>query len=198
MTSRSRRCEGAFTLIELMVVIAIIVILMGLLFPAFRGVQDQAKKTQAKNDLTQIVTAVNAYYTEYGKYPTAATSDIIFGAGGSANNLLFNPLRGLDVTLNPRQIVFLNAPDAKNQTTPVSGIQTSTGVYFDPWGSVYSTKIDADYTSQIETNPYATNAGSSPLRQGVIAWALGKDKAGGSGSSDKNAGTADDDIISWQ
>ena len=43
---------------------------MGLLFPAFRGVQDQAKKTQAKNDLTQIVTAVNAYYTEYGKYPT--------------------------------------------------------------------------------------------------------------------------------
>ena len=42
---------------------------MGLLFPAFRGVQDQAKKTQSKNDLTQIVTAVNAFYTEYGKYP---------------------------------------------------------------------------------------------------------------------------------
>lgn len=58
-----------FTLIELLVVITIIVILMGLLFPAFRGVQDQAKRTQAKNDLSQIVTAVNAYYTEYGKYP---------------------------------------------------------------------------------------------------------------------------------
>ena len=52
----------AFTLIELLVVITIIVILMGLLFPAFRGVQDQAKRTQAKNDLTQIVTAVNAFY----------------------------------------------------------------------------------------------------------------------------------------
>ena len=56
--------KNAFTLIELLVVITIIVILMGLLFPAFRGVQDQAKKTQAKNDLMQIVTAVNAYYTE--------------------------------------------------------------------------------------------------------------------------------------
>ena len=53
----------AFTLIELLVVITIIVILMGLLFPAFRGVQDQAKKTQSKNDLAQIVTSVNAFYT---------------------------------------------------------------------------------------------------------------------------------------
>src|SRR5713226_5861854 len=61
----------AFTLIELLVVITIVAILIGLLFPAFRGVQDQAKKTQAKNDLMQIVTAVNAFYTEYGKYPLA-------------------------------------------------------------------------------------------------------------------------------
>src|SRR4030095_8619261 len=61
--------QEAFTLIELLVVIAIIAMLIGLLFPAFRAVQDQAKRTQAKNDLTQIVTAVNAYYTEYGKYP---------------------------------------------------------------------------------------------------------------------------------
>ena len=50
-------------------VITVIAILMALLFPAFKGVQDQAKRTQAKNDLTQIVTAVNAFYTEYGKYP---------------------------------------------------------------------------------------------------------------------------------
>jgi len=54
---QSRR---AFTLIELLVVIIIIAILVGFLFPAFRGVQDQAKRTQAKNDLSQIVTAVNA------------------------------------------------------------------------------------------------------------------------------------------
>ena len=61
LTMHDRRSH-AFTLIELLVVITIIVVLMGLLFPAFRGVQDQAKRTQAKNDLTQIVTAVNAYY----------------------------------------------------------------------------------------------------------------------------------------
>jgi type II secretory pathway pseudopilin PulG len=44
-----------------LVVISIIIILMGLLFPAFKGAQDQAKRAQAKNDLSQIVTAVNAY-----------------------------------------------------------------------------------------------------------------------------------------
>ena len=68
------RIRAAFTLIELLVVITIIAVLMGLAFPAFQGVQNQAKRTQARNDLMQIVTAVNAYYTEYGRYPlTPAT-----------------------------------------------------------------------------------------------------------------------------
>ena len=64
---------GAFTLIELLVVITVMAVLMALLFPAFRGVQDQAKRTQAKNDLTQIVTSANAFYTEYGRYPVLST-----------------------------------------------------------------------------------------------------------------------------
>src|SRR6266478_3749934 len=76
--------SSAFTLIELLVVIAIIAILIGLLFPAFRAVQDQAKRTQAKNDLTQIVNAVNAYYTDYGRYPLPSTAtagaDCVFTA----------------------------------------------------------------------------------------------------------------------
>src|SRR5438132_12024294 len=78
---------GAFTLIELLVVMAIIAILIGLLFPAFRAVQDQAKRTQAKNDLTQIVNAVNAYYTDYGRYPlpTGTTGDFIYGPAGNSN-----------------------------------------------------------------------------------------------------------------
>src|SRR6266567_404798 len=88
----------SFTLIELLVVIAIIAILIGLLFPAFQAVQNQAKRTQAKNDLTQIVTAVNAYYTEYGKYPlpSTATSDYVYGPGGTAtNDDLFYALRAV-------------------------------------------------------------------------------------------------------
>src|SRR5437016_1401449 len=97
------RQASAFTLIELLVVMTIIIILAGLLFPAFRGVQDQAKRTQAKNDLTQIVTAVNAFYTEYGKYPlpSGTTSDTTYGsANGTSNATVLNELRATSTSLN--------------------------------------------------------------------------------------------------
>src|SRR6476660_6010866 len=100
----------AFTLIELLVVISIIAILIGLLFPAFKGVQDQAKKVQTKNDLTQIVTGVNAFYTEYGKYPLPANQNGESYTYSTDNNLLFNALRGKDDTQNPRSVAFMNIP----------------------------------------------------------------------------------------
>jgi type II secretory pathway pseudopilin PulG len=193
---------AAFTLIELLIVISIIIILMGLLFPVFRGAQDQAKRVQAKNDLAQIVTAVNAFYAEYGKYPLPddATDDFTFGTGGdrTTNETLLNPLRGLDPTLNPRQIVFISPPDVKDPANPRSGIGTgsATGQYFDPWGTNYVVRIDGDYEGRVG-NPYSSNAGATPdLQIGVIAWSLGKNKAGG--SDDKKTGANGDDVISWQ
>jgi prepilin-type N-terminal cleavage/methylation domain-containing protein len=187
----TRNGPKAFTLIELLVVITIIAILMALLFPAFRSVQDQAKRTQAKNDLTQIVTATNAFYTEYGKYPLATDDTPI-----TNNAALLTELRGLPAaTENPKQIVFLSPPDAKDPIHPRSGIGGD-GQYYDPWGNPYIIAIDGNYDNLITPKPYSANAGSSPLRSGVIAWSLGKDGKGGSG--DKNAGAADDDVISWQ
>ena len=207
-----RNPPAAFTLIELLVVIAIIAILVGLLFPAFKAVQNQARSTQAKNDLTQIVNAVNAFYTDYGKYPISGTSDITYGPGGSPtdNEILFRELRGCTATmtgdcvaaasLNTRQIAFISPPDVKDPTNPRSGIGTAAanrGQYFGPWGNNYVIRIDGDYNNQV-ANPYAANAGADPLTLGVIALSLGADQSGGVGSSDKNAGTASDDVISWQ
>jgi len=202
----------AFTLIELLVVIAIIAILVGLLFPAFKAVQNQARSTQAKNDLTQIVNAVNAFYTDYGKYPISGTVDTTFGPGGSPtdNENLLRELRACPnpptgscasaATLNTRQIVYISPPDVKDSANPRSGIGTAVankGQYFGPWGSNYVIRIDGDYNNQI-ANPYAMNAGANPLALGVIALSLGADQLGGVGSADKNAGTAADDVISWQ
>jgi len=201
MKSLAPTDENGFTLIELLIVIAIIVILMGLLFPAFKGVQDQAKRTQAKNDLTQIVTAVNAFYTEYGKYPTAATTDATatYGPGGSTteNGGLFTELRATTSALNTRQIVFISPPDAKDQNSPRSGIKSSTGGYYDPWGTEYAVALDANYDNQV-TNPYGNNngAGADPIRQGAIAWSYGKDAKLGNNGDGKFTGS--DDVISWQ
>src|SRR5437588_8977437 len=99
--------QKAFTLIELLVVIAIISVLLGLAFPVFQGVLDRAKKVQAKNDLTQIVTAVSAFYTEYGKYPVVTDDTPI-----ADNSDLFYSLRSVSAgangsnVINTRQIVF--------------------------------------------------------------------------------------------
>jgi prepilin-type N-terminal cleavage/methylation domain-containing protein len=195
--------KRAFTLIELLVVIAIIAILIGLLFPAFKAVQNQARQTQAKNDLTQIVNAVNAFYTDYGKYPLV-TADTTYGpAGTTANNPLFSVLRAQDTTNNPRQIVFINPPYVKTPANPRSGIATQAttinGIavaindFVDPWGTPYNVAIDGDYDNQL-TNPYTANtgAGPSPLAIGVITWSRGTDQIQGTNFS------TSDDVISWQ
>jgi len=194
---QKRRPHSAFTLIELLVVIAIIAILIALLFPAFSAVQNQAKKTQAKNDLTQIVNAVNAFYTEYGKYPLATDDSII-----TNNALLMNVLRAMDPTNNPRQIVFISPPYVKNDTAGNrrSGVSPTDGQYYDPFGTPYTLRIDGNYDNQLP-NPYTLNAGPATLAIGVIAWSFGKDGVSSSvpgPAADKNAGTADDDVISWQ
>jgi prepilin-type N-terminal cleavage/methylation domain-containing protein len=186
----------AFTLIELLVVIAIIAILIGLLFPAFKAVQNQAKQTQAKNDLTQIVNAVNAFYTDYGKYPLVADDGII-----TNNGSLMNVLRGLDTLNNARQIVFINPSYVKNDTVGNrrSGVSPTDGQYYDAWGRPYTLRIDGTYDNQL-TNPYSANTGAGPsaLVVGVIAWSGGSDaKAppdGGATTTFSNS----DDVISWQ
>jgi prepilin-type N-terminal cleavage/methylation domain-containing protein len=207
----SRRRLLAFTLIELLVVIVIIAVLMGLAFPVFQGVQNQAKKTQAKNDVTQIVTAVNAFYTEYGRYPTAETTDTAatYGPTAKTTDVIFNELRGkAGTTLNTRQIVFISPPEDTNQASPKGKIG-SDGQFHDPWGLAYSFQIDADYNNEV-ANPYGANKGAGPaqIRQGVIAWSLGKNGELGGGNATKpgfgnESGTAGEytgsgDIISWQ
>jgi prepilin-type N-terminal cleavage/methylation domain-containing protein len=206
----------AFTLIELLVVIVIIATLMGLAFPVFSSIQNSAKKTQAKNDVTQIVTAVNAFYTEYGKYPlpSSATSDAAATFGPSnSNKALFDELRGLLNALNTRQIVFLSPPDAKDANNPRSGVagtgSSKAGEYFDPWGTAYSVSIDWDYDNEV-VNPYGADKGAGPakIRQGVLSWSLGKNGVlGGGAASGGNFGnesgtagtyTGSGDVISWQ
>jgi type II secretory pathway pseudopilin PulG len=185
-----------------MVVIIMIAILAGLLFPAINGAQNQAKKTQAKNDLMQIVTAVNAFYTEYGQYPLA-TADTIYGPEGTSSADLFYTLRAVasganaNNAVNTRRIVFISPPSVKDTANPRSGIG-SDGQYYDPWGTRYNVEVDGNYDNQI-ANPYPDtdgSAGANPLGFGVIGWSYGRDQTKGSPGNPNYKGS--DDVISWQ
>ncbi len=195
-------------------VISILILLAGIAFPAISGAMDRAKKVQAKNDLVQLVTAVNAYYTEYGKYPvpgSAPRSPDDYWITDSSIHELLNVLRangaGWDSSsggnLNPRRIPFIQVPYAKNPDDPRGGIAPSganSGKYYDPWGNTYRLRIDWDYDNQL-SNPYDSGAGADPLSTGVIAYSIGKDRASGADSNSGRFGTAGngaDDIVSWQ
>src|SRR6266540_6807248 len=199
-----QKSSPAFTLIELLVVIAIIAILIGLLFPAFRAVQDQAKRTQAKNDLAQIVNAVNAFYTDYGKYPIATDDSPITNNSGLMYTLRADPTTAngnpnANNAVNTRQIVFINPPYVKTDTAASrrSGVSPTDGQYYDPFGVPYRLKIDGNYDNRMP-NPYTADTGAGPgtLSIGAIAWSAGKD-----GLAPDNGGTANfnnsDDVISW-
>ncbi|MEO1129389.1 MAG: type II secretion system protein, partial [Planctomycetota bacterium] len=61
----SRRADG-FTLVELLVVIAVIGVLIGTLLPALGGARDRANELRDANALRQLVLAYDLYAQEHG------------------------------------------------------------------------------------------------------------------------------------
>jgi prepilin-type N-terminal cleavage/methylation domain-containing protein len=154
----------AFTLIELLVVISIIAILMTLLFPAVSSAIYAARKTQAKNDATQIATAINAYVSEYGKMPATGSDQV-------NDQKLMNTLAGATTDeTNPRGIVFLEVPKAKSgkNGAEATGSGGYTSGYFDPWQKLYEIRLDDNYDNVITSGP-----DGDEVRKTVIVWSKG-------------------------
>jgi type IV pilus assembly protein PilA len=62
--------KAGFSLVELMVVVAIIGILATIAVPNFTKFQSKAKQSSAKADLTGLYTAQKAFFAEYNTYHT--------------------------------------------------------------------------------------------------------------------------------
>lgn len=87
-----KRSKKGFTLIELIVVIAIVGILAAILIPQFTGFQDKARATQAVVEAKQVATAIDSIYAEKGAYTTVAADvyPLAFGAAAAPTGSRFS------------------------------------------------------------------------------------------------------------
>ena len=80
-----RKAQRGFTIIELLIVIAIIGILAGLVLNNFQGAQAKARDTQRRTDINNIHAKLEEFYNEKGGYPNEnLTTTLLPGIDASA------------------------------------------------------------------------------------------------------------------
>lgn len=117
-TPRARRrgaVDDGFTLLELLVVLAIIALLVGLVAPRVIHYLGKAKTETAHTQLMNIAAALDLYRLDIGHYPSQA--------------------EGLDILVSaPNDAVNWHGPYLPNK----KGLM-------DPWGAVYQYKIPGNH-----------------------------------------------------
>jgi prepilin-type N-terminal cleavage/methylation domain-containing protein len=76
-TNRNDARRWAFTLVELLVVVAVVGILVALLLPAIQMARESARKTQCANNLKQIGLGVHAYLVDNRAFPPGYISRVL-------------------------------------------------------------------------------------------------------------------------
>jgi type II secretion system protein G len=112
---RKLQKKKGFTLVELLVVVAILAILLVVLIPSALGYSDKARDTRAAKDIRNFTTVVEAFASANGNYPEAS----------------------LD-TDNPRSIASVM------QSKGIKWTGDETGVV-DPWNNPYYYDLTEDY-----------------------------------------------------
>jgi prepilin-type N-terminal cleavage/methylation domain-containing protein len=163
----------AFTLIELLTVIAIIAILAAITFGVIKGVNQRAAIGQAKTELSSLAQALEAYKLQYGDYPqTGAAANSATATTATATDapgILFNALTGkrgpssTNVVISGRsylETARFSVQDTSSTGTPVAGANQVANAFLDPWGRRYL---------------YYYKTGTSWVRVGYILVSVGPD-----------------------
>ena len=175
--------KNAFTLIELLMVIAIIGILAGILIPTVSAVKRQANVAASKSQLSQYVNAIQLFKGEYGFYPfadahvnTDGNIDSLPDINSLSDNFIVT-LSGRDATDggsesfgdNRRKIEFhgfsvaefYSRPDGTVDPTKVGDRFNNTNIYI---------VIDGDGDGQIKVPNPLNASNSQELRTSVTAY----------------------------
>lgn len=146
MSKLIRKSNKGFTLIELMIVVAIIGILAAIAIPNFLRFQLKSKSSEGKVNIAAIRTAEESYLAEFGQYVAAAvnpTADVpgsqkaAFDTGGGFDTLGWSP---------EGNVFFqyaVNAPSGANHYTISAAADIDADATDQFWGYVKPDGADA-------------------------------------------------------
>jgi general secretion pathway protein G len=97
-----------FTILELLIVIAVIAILVGIALPRFKGMQDEGNIAKAKGELRMLQTAVESYYIHNNNTLPAALNNLTSAVPQIAPSTLpKDPFGGADYGYNKNGAWFV-------------------------------------------------------------------------------------------
>jgi len=137
----------SFTLVELMVVVAVIGLLAGILLAAAGGVRNQAARSQAKAEIAALEAALVRYQSDFGIFPHSTNANPT-RSNQNPNTSYTAGSRTLFTNLMQRA-TFSAAPDPglKAYLEPkVAMVATnvSPNYFTDPWGYAYGYRWDTN------------------------------------------------------
>ncbi len=89
--------EKGFTIIELLVAVAVIALLLSLLLPSMSRVRNMAREAKQRVQFSAIDQALLAWRNDYGEYPPSSFYDDVAGAYFCGTQKLAEALFGLDL-----------------------------------------------------------------------------------------------------
>jgi prepilin-type N-terminal cleavage/methylation domain-containing protein len=98
---RTRRRRPAFTLLEMLVVVGIIVLLVSILLPVVGSVRKTAYQTRSAALVAKLATAINNYYNDFKAYPGPLGDDQI------DTTPITPPIQGLSVKVTGSENLVL-------------------------------------------------------------------------------------------
>ena len=133
--------RSGFTLIELVIVIAILGILAGIAIPRFMAAQEEARGARFLADIRTIESAANMYAAKNGTYPNSYDPWYVAGNGTKTNQAIYTA--GSDFAAG----YFAAWP------TPPSGYLRINGNN----GKIYRYKLTGPKNGKGDFNPYVWN-----------------------------------------